>query len=123
LLEKARGHVNVRVTAALTSIESLAEDGVAVCRVRDLHPLEAVSTAAEASNANGDNWVAVGVGIAASTESRVEEGAPSGVGDIRCTDSYSRVAGLKGARNSRGSENSDGREGGEELGAEHDDCW
>ena len=37
--------------------------------------LEAVSTAAEAARTNGKNWVAVGVGLTASTESWVKPGS------------------------------------------------
>ncbi len=44
------------------------------------------------------------------------------MGHIRCADSDGRVMDLEGTRNSRGGEDNDGREAGEELRAEHDVC-
>ena len=103
--------------------------------------LEAVSTAAEATRTNGKNWIAVGVGLTASTQSWVEPGSlcicvnnekkgrsrqttashPSSVGHVGSANPHGRVAGLKAerGRNSRRDENSDGREAGDELHAEH----
>jgi len=118
LLEKARGHVKVRIATALAFIESLTEDGLAVSR--DFQPLEAISAAAEASSAKSDNWVVIVVGLAASTQSWVEKGALSGVGHIRCADSDSRITDLKGCRNSRSGDDGDGQEAGERFRAEHD---